>query len=69
MAHQPQQQQPDLDQFQADLESGLAKMAEAAATRTSAVLRPAEVHAVLTVLRAASGAAAERPPQQPGDRR
>lgn len=67
MAHQPQQ--PDLEQFQSDLEAGLGKLAEAAATRTTAVLRSPEASAVLTVLRAATGAVAERPAPQPGDRR
>lgn len=68
MAHQPQQP-ADLEQFQRDLEAGLAKLAEAAATRTTAVLRSPEAGAVLTVLRAATGAAAERPAPQPGDPR
>lgn len=57
------------DGFQATLESGLRKLAEAGATRTSAVLRPEEVRAVLTVLRAATEAASAGRPAEPGDRR
>jgi hypothetical protein len=62
-----QQPQPE-DLLLEALKTGLGKLAEAAATRTTAVLRAPEAEAVLTVLRAATGAVAERPAPQPGER-
>ena len=55
-------------QFFADLEVGIVKLAEAAATLTTCVLPAAQVRAVLSVLEAVAGAPVPRPAPQPGDR-